>query len=177
MALNLEGKKAIVSEVSKVAAESVSALSADYRGLTVTEMTKLRVSAREAGVYVRVVRNTLAKRALKDTEFECISDSLSGPMLLAFGKNELSAPARLFKDYVKQFEKLEVKALAVGGQVYDSNSLDAIAMLPTKDEAISRLMAVMQAPIAKLVRTLAAPQLKLVRTVVAVKEKKEAASA
>lgn len=175
MALNLEDKKAIVAEVSAVAKNSISAATADYRGLTVGEMTKLRSNARQAGVYVRVVRNTLAKRALEGTEFECMNEELTGPLVFAFAEDEPSAAARLIRDFVKEHENLKVKSLAVGGKLYSAANLDAVAKLPTKDEAISQLMSVMQAPIAKFVRTLAEPQAKLVRTLAAIRDQKESA--
>jgi large subunit ribosomal protein L10 len=174
MALSLEDKKAIVTEVSNVAGASVSAVTADYRGLTVSEMTELRSNARSQGVYLRVVRNTLAKRALQGTDFECLNDKLSGPVILAFSKDEPSGAARLIRDFSKGHNNLEVKALAVGGKFYEASSLDAVAKLPNKEEAISQLMSVMIAPITKFVRTLAEPHTKLVRTFAAVADKKKA---
>lgn len=175
MPLMLEGKKVIVSEMSDVASGSVSAVAAYYRGLTVSEMTQLRVEARNAGVFLKVVRNTLAKRAFTGTEFECMNDSLTGPLILAFSENEPSAPARLFRDFAKDHSQLEVKVIALNGQTYGSADLDRIAKLPTKDEAISMLMSVMKAPISKFVRTLAEPHAKLVRTIAAVRDQKEQA--
>ncbi len=173
MALNLADKKAIVAEVSQVAQTAVSFVAADYRGLSASQMTQLRSDARRADVYLRVVRNTLARRALEGTEFASVQDSLVGPLIVAFAQHEPSAPARLFKQYAKDNDKLVVKILAVGGRAYDAAQLDAIASLPTKPEAIARLLSVMQAPITKLVRTLAATPEKLVRTVAAVKESKQ----
>lgn len=172
MTLNLAAKKAVVEEVTAVASKAISAVVADYRGLTVNQMTDLRNQARKSGVYLRVVRNTLTKRAFKDTEFECLNDSLVGPVVIALSMNAPSDAARLLKDYIKTFDKLEVKALSVSGKVYDATQLEAVASLPTKDEAISKLMFVMKAPIEKFVRTLAAPNTKLVRTIAAVKDAK-----
>ena len=175
MALKLENKKEIVAEVSSIAADSVAAVVAYYRGLTVAEMTDLRVKARQSGVYLRVVRNTLARRAVVGTEFECLNDSLTGPVVLAFSREEPSAAARLVRDFCKDHEKLEVKVLAVGGNLYEAAQLAAVAKLPTKDEAIAQLMSVMQAPITKFVRTLNEPTAKLVRTFAALRDQKAAA--
>lgn len=172
MTLNLAGKKAVVDEVTEVASKAISAVVADYRGLTVNQMTQLRTEARKAGVYLRVVRNTLTRRAFKDTEFECLNDSLVGPLFIALSLDAPSDAARLLKDFAKTFDKLEVKALSVGGKVYSAEQIDAVASLPTKDEAIAKLMYVMKAPIEKFVRTLAEPHAKLVRTIAAVKDQK-----
>ncbi len=175
MALKLENKKEIVAEVSSIAADSVAAVVAYYSGLTVAEMTDLRVKARQSGVYLRVVRNTLARRAVVGTEFECLNDSLTGPVVLAFSREEPSAAARLVRDFSKDHDKLEVKVLAVGGDLYEAAQLAVIAKLPTKDEAIAQLMSVMQAPITKFVRTLNEPTAKLVRTFAALRDQKAAA--
>jgi large subunit ribosomal protein L10 len=173
LALNLEGKKAIVDEISQVAKTSVSACAAHYRGLTVGQMTQLRVNARKSGVFLKVVRNTLARRAVKGTEFECLDEHLTGPLILAFSRNEPGAAAKLFSEFSKTSDKFEIKLIALGGKLLDVKKLNAVATLPTKDEAISRLMSVMQAPITKFVRTLAEPQAKLVRTLAAIRDKKQ----
>jgi large subunit ribosomal protein L10 len=173
--LRLEDKKAIVAEVAEVASDALSLVAADYCGLTVSEMTELRSKARDSGVYLRVVRNTLAKRALADTDFACISDSLSGPLALAFSQEDPGAAARVIHEFVKTHDTLEVKALSMDGQLLAASDLARVASLPTREQAISMLMSVMQAPISKLVRTLAAPQTKFVRTLAAVKDKKDAA--
>lgn len=172
MALDLAAKKAVVEEVNEVASKAISAVVADYRGLTVNQMTQLRAAARRSGVYLRVVRNTLTRRAFEKTEFACLSDFLVGPLFVALSLESPSDAARLLKEYTKSFEKLEIKALSVGGKVYGAEQLEAVASLPTKDEAIAKLMYVMKAPIEKFVRTLAAPHTKLVRTVAAVKDQK-----
>jgi large subunit ribosomal protein L10 len=174
VALRLEDKKAIVAEVAEVAANALSVVAADYRGLPVANMTKLRADARKAGVYMRVVRNTLARRALEGTEFACMQDVLVGPLLLAFSQHEPGSAARLIRDFVKTNEKFEVKALAIGGKLLDAKQLEAVAKLPTKDEAIATLMSVLNAPITKFVRTLAEPHAKLVRTIAAVRDQKQA---
>jgi large subunit ribosomal protein L10 len=170
--LNLAAKKAVVEEVTNVASKAISAVVADYRGLTVNQMTQLRSQARKSGVYLRVVRNTLTKRAFKNTEFECLNDLLVGPLFIALSLDAPSDAARLLKEFSKTFDKLEIKALSVSGKVYDANQLDVVASLPTRDEAIAKLMYVMRAPVEKFVRTLAEPHAKLVRTLAAVKDKK-----
>lgn len=173
MMLKLNDKKEIVAEVAGVAQKAVSVVAADYRGLTASEMTQLRANARQAKVNLRIVRNTLARIAFTGTEFECINSTLTGPILLAFASDEPGATARLMRDFAKDHDKLEVKAIALGGKVYDRSQLDFVAKLPTKDEAIARLMSVMQAPISKLVRTMAEPHAKLVRLLAAVRDTKK----
>lgn len=175
MALRLEDKKAIVADVNEVAADALSLVIADSRGCTVDAMTGLRKLAREANVTMRVVRNTLAKRAVEGTEFECAKGSFTGPSLLAFSMEDPGAAARLFKDFAKTNEEFEVKALAVSGQLLGAEQLDVLAKLPTRDQALSQLMSVMQAPVAKLVRTVNEVPGKLVRTLAAVRDQKEAA--
>jgi len=172
--LKLDQKKNIVSSVAKLAQNAQSIVAVDYRGLKVTDMVLLRVEARKNNVHLQVVRNTLAKRALAGTTFECLEKALKGPVLLAFAKNEVSASARLIRDFAKTNDKLKVKGLALNNQLYGPEQLDAIAKLPTKEEAISKLMSVMQAPIVKLARTIAEPKAKLVRTIMAVRDKKQA---
>lgn len=174
MALKLEQKKEIVAEVSEVANRSFSLIALDYRGLSVSDVTDLRAKARQAGVYLRVVRNTLARRALTGTSFECINDELVGPMLLAFTPEEVSVGARLIKDFTKSNEKLVVKALSMDGKVLDKQQLNFLATLPTRDEALAKLLMVMKAPITKFVQTLGAPHAKFVRTLAAVRDQKQA---
>ena len=176
MALKLEQKQQIVAEVNEAAESALSAVLADYRGLTVGEMTEMRAKARETGVYLRVVRNTLAKRAVAGTEYECLSEALTGPTLVAFSQEDPGSAARLLKDYAKDLDALDIKALAIGGELLGADQVDRVAKLPTRDEALSMLMSVMQAPIGKFVRTLNEVPGKLVRTVAAVKDAKEAAS-
>ena len=175
MALNFEHKKAVVAEVADTASKALAAVAAEYRGLTVEEMTELRVKAREGGVVLKVAKNTLVRRAVEGTEYECMQDSLTGPLLLAFSMDDPGAAARLVKDYSKDHEKLIAKLVAVGGQLYDASELERLSKLPTYDQAIAILMGVMKAPIEKFVRTLAEPHSKLVRTVAAVRDAKEAA--
>ncbi len=154
MALGLEDKKAIVAEVQEAAKGALSAVVADARGVSVTAMTALRKEARANGVWVRVVRNTLARRALEGTAYECVKDSLVGPTLIAFSNEHPGAGARIFKEFAKTNDKLELKVAAFEGEVVD---ISVLATLPTYDEAIAKLMSVMkEAAAGKLVRTIAA---------------------
>lgn len=176
MALGLEDKKAIVADVNEVAAAALSLVIADSRGCTVDAMTALRKQAREAKVDMRVVRNTLARRAVEGTEFECARESFVGPSLLAFSMEDPGAAARLFKDFAKENEDFEVRALAVSGQLLSAASIDVLAKLPTRDQALSQLMSVMKAPVTKLVQTIDAVPTKLVRTLVAIRDQKQVAA-
>ena len=175
MALNFEQKKAVVAEVADAANKALAAVAAEYRGLTVEEMTELRAQARKDGVYLKVAKNTLVRRAVEGTEYECMQDSLTGPLLLAFSLEDPGAAARLVKDYAKGHDNLIAKHVAVGGELYEASELERLSKLPTYDQAIALLMAVMKAPIEKFVRTLAEPHTKLVRTVAAVRDAKQAA--
>jgi large subunit ribosomal protein L10 len=156
VALNLDSKKAVVEEVAEYAAKALSAVAAEYRGLTVTELTELRKTARQTGVYLRVVKNTLARRAVEGTEFECMQEQLVGPLILAFSIEDPGSAARLINDFSKGHDKLITKIVAIGGQAYDGSELKRLASLPTRDQAIALLMSVMKAPVEKLARTLAA---------------------
>ena len=164
MALRLEDKKQLVKEVNAVAGESVTAVAAEYRGLSVAEMTVLRKEARDAGVYMRVVKNTLARRAVKGTEFECMQDTLKGPILLAFAKDDPGAAARVIKDFAKGHNALQAVSLSAGGQVLPGSDLGKLADLPTLDQARAMLLGVMLAPMSQLVRTIAEPSAMLART-------------
>ena len=176
MALNLESKKAIVAEVSTIAASALSAVAAEYRGITVGDMTELRVKARNEGVYLRVAKNSLVKRAVEGTEFECMQDSLVGPLIMAFSQEDPGAAARLVKEFSKDNDKLIPRVIAIGGEVLPIEQLDALSKLPTRDQAISMLMSVMKAPVEKFVRTLNEPHAKMVRTVAAIRDQKQAAA-
>ncbi|CAA9889991.1 50S ribosomal subunit protein L10 [Candidatus Methylobacter favarea] len=156
MALNLESKKAVVEEVAEIAAKAHSAVAAEYRGLTVTELTELRKTARETGVYLRVVKNTLAKRAIAGTEFECMQSAFVGPLLIAFSMEDPGSAARLISNFYKGHDKLITRIVAIGGQSFDGSELNRLASLPTRDQGIGLLMSAMKAPVEKLVRTLAA---------------------
>lgn len=175
MALNIEQKKAVVAEVADAANKALAAVAAEYRGLTVEEMTELRAQAREEGVFLKVAKNTLVRRAVEGTEYECMQDSLTGPLLFAFSMDDPGSAARLVKAYSKDHDKLITKLVAVGGELYDASELERLSSLPTYDQAIAMLMSVMKAPVEKFVRTLAEPHAKLVRTVAAVRDEKQAA--
>jgi len=175
VALNLEQKKAVVAEVGEIASTALSVVAAEYRGLTVEELTELRVKSREAGVQIRVVKNSLARRAFDETGFACMNDTLVGPMILGFSQEDPGGAARIMKAFSKEHDKLIVRSLSLGDTVLDASQLDKVASLPTRDQAISMLMSVMKAPVEKFVRTLAEPHAKLVRTVAAVRDAKEAA--
>lgn len=175
MALSFNEKEAIVAEVAEVANSALSVVVAEYAGLESTDMDDLRAKAREGGVYLRVIKNTLARRALEGTEYACLQDTLVGPLVMAFSQEDPGSAARVVKDFAKENDKLAVKALSIGGQLLEASELDRLAKLPTKDQAISMLMSVMQAPITKLARTLNEVPGKLVRTVAAIRDDKQAA--
>ena len=140
-----------MTEVAEVAASSHSMVAAEYRGLSVSQVTALRVKARSSAVYLRVVKNTLARRALQGTDFECMEPNLVGPLILAFSQEDPGAAARVFKEFAKDKanDKLIVKSLSIGGQVLPAEDLDRLASMPTRDQAISLLMACMRAPLDK----------------------------
>jgi large subunit ribosomal protein L10 len=177
MPLNLEDKKALVTEMSAIAAGAQSMVAAEYRGLSVGQMTELRAKARAQGVYLRIVKNTLARKALAGTSFEQVGPRLKGPLVLAFSKDDPGAAARVVKAFAKDNEKLVATLVSLGGQVLPGTEVDKVASLPTREQALSQLLAVLKAPIEKLVRTLAAPQTKLVRTIAAIRDAKTAATA
>lgn len=177
MPLNLEDKKALVAEVNAIAAQAQSVVAAEYRGLTGAQMTELRAKARAQGVYLRVVKNTLARRAVAGTPYEPIAPQLKGPLVLAFSKDDPGAAARLVKEFAKANEKLVATLVALGGQVMPGKEIDKVASLPTREQALAQLLGVLKAPIEKLVRTLAEPQAKLVRTIAAIRDQKQAAGA
>lgn len=173
MALTLAEKQTVITEVAEVAARAVSAVAAEYRGITAEQMTALRVEARKAGVYFRVVKNTLARRALEGTSFACMQDGLVGPLVLGFSLEDPGAVARVVKDYAKTNDKFKIKLVAFGGKLLAPTDLALLASLPTYEQALAHLIAVMQAPITKLVRTVSAVPNKLVRTIAAIRESKE----
>ncbi len=175
MALKLEDKKQVVSEVAAVAAVAHSAVAVEYSGLTVEDLTQLRSQAREGGVYLRVVKNTLAKRALTGTEFECMSEGLKGQLMLAFSKEDPGSAARLVRNFAKENENLKPALISIGGELLDPSEIRRLADLPTRDQAISMLMALMKAPVEKLARTMKEVPGKFVRTVAAVSDQKQAA--
>ncbi len=174
MPLNLQQKQAVVSQVAEVAATAHSVIAAEYQGLTVADMTELRASARESNVFLKVVKNTLAKRAFDGTDYDCMGDSLSGQLVFAFSLEEPGSAARVIKDFAGKNEKLVVKLVAFNGELLDPSEIKRLASLPTRDQAISLLMAVMKAPVEKLTRTINEVPGKLVRTVAAIRDSKQA---
>ena len=176
MALNLESKKVIVDQVGTTASNALSLVIADARGVNVTHMTILREKAREQNIEIRVVRNTLAKLAFKGTDFECVSEVLAGPSLFGFSMEDPGAAARLFKEFAKDNDKFEVKALSISGQLLDTGQIDVLAKLPTLEQALGQLACVTLAPITKLVRTFNEVPTKVTRVVGAVRDKKQEAA-
>ena len=174
MPLTLAQKQQVVAEVADVASRAHSMVAADYRGLTVAQLTQLRHRARASGVYLRVVRNTLARRAMENTSFECMRDGLIGPLLLAFAEEDPGASARVLRDYARENDKLVIRLVAFGGKLLPASDIDVLARMPTREQALARLLGVLKAPIEKFVRTLAEPHAKLVRTIDAVRRQKEA---
>lgn len=174
MPLNLEDKKVLVAEVTEVAKTALSVVAAEYRGLTVSQMTDLRSKARASGVYMRVIKNTLARKAFAGTAFEPVGPKLKGPLVLAFSKDDPGAAARVVKAFAKDHDKLVATLVSLGGDVLSAKDLDKVASLPTREQALSQLLGVLKAPIQKLVGTIAAPNQKLVRTIAAVRDAKPA---
>lgn len=174
--LSLEDKKAIVADVARQASSAQSAIAAEYSGLSVEELTELRRNARQSGVYLRVVKNTLARRAVSDTEFACMQKGFVGPLILAFSHEEPAAAARVMTDFARAHEKLVIKVVALRGRLLAPEDAKKLAQMPTKDEAISQLMAALKAPVGKFVRTLAEPANKLARTIAAVRDQKQEAA-
>lgn len=174
MSLSLKQKQEVVAEVSEVAATAHSVVAAEYRGLTVEQMTDLRVKARQDGVYLRVVKNTLARRAFTDTDFDCMSEELKGPLVIAFSQEDPGGAARVMGDFAKENDALIIKLVSIGGKLFDASEVKRLASLPTREQAISMLMAVMRAPMDKFARTLNEVPGKMVRTVAAVRDQKQA---
>jgi large subunit ribosomal protein L10 len=167
MSLTLEHKQAVVADVRAVAARAQSVIAAQYSGMSVAKMTEFRAKARAAQVEVRVVKNTLAKRAFQGTDFECLGDALHGPLVLIFSRQDPGAGARLTRDFAKQNEHLVTRAIAFSGALLPAASLDKLATMPTRDEARAMLLRTFKAPLSKLVRTLAEPAAKLARVLAA----------
>ena len=168
MALRLQDKKALVAEVNDVAQRALSAVAAEYRGLSAGKFDELRAKARTEGIYLHVIKNTLAQRAVAGTEFECLTPALVGPLVLGFSMDDPGAVGRVIKDFAKDNDKLVVKAIAVGGTLYGAPDIERLASLPTKEQAIGMLMGMLNAPISTFVRTLAEPAAKVTRAVKAV---------
>lgn len=172
MALGLAAKKAIVKEVNDVASKALSVAVAEYRGMEVADMTVLRKKAREQGVHVQVIRNTLAKRAFAETQFGDMDEALKGPLLYGFSLDAPGGAARLFKDFAKENKHLKVTALSIGNGLMGADKLDAVASLPTRDEALAKLLATFKAPVSKFVRTVNEVPTKFVRVLAAIKDAK-----
>jgi large subunit ribosomal protein L10 len=175
MPLKLEDKKALVAEVNEVAQRALSAVAAEYRGLSAGKFDELRTQARSNGIYLHVVKNTLARKAVKGTPFECLEPALTGPLVLGFSLEDPGAVGRVIKDFAKDNDKLVVRAVSIGGQLYGSKDIERLASLPTREQALALLLGVMLAPVTQFVRTMAEPTAQLVRTVKAVADKQQAA--
>ena len=156
MALNLTQKQDVVAEVAGIAAKAHSLIAAEYAGTTVSQMTAMRKKARESGVYLKVVKNTLAARAVAGTEYEVVQDKLVGPLLYAFSIEEPGAAGRLIKEFAKGNDKLQAKVVAVGGQVYPASHVDVLASLPTRDQALAMLARVLAEPASMFARAIKA---------------------
>jgi len=152
MALNLSQKKEVVAELAEVAAKAHSLVAVEYAGTTVEQMTAMRKKARETGVFLKVAKNTLASRAVAGTEYECVKDSLVGPLLYAFSKEEPGAAGRLIKEFAKSNDKLKAKVVAVGGQQYPASHVDVLASLPTLEQALGMLARALAEPAAMFAR-------------------------
>ena len=176
MAIGLEDKKEIVADVNDTATSALSLVVADARGVSAGAMDSLRKQARESGVRLRVIRNTLAKRAIQGTEFECLNDALVGPSVFGFSMEDPGAAARLFKDFAKEQSKFKVKVLSVGGKTLDASQMDVLAKMPTLHQALGQLACVMIAPVTKLVRTFNEVPTKVTRVVAAVRDQKQDAA-
>ena len=176
MPFPLARKEEIIAEVNAEVREAVSAATADYRGLTVAEMTSMRADARSSGVSIRVIRNTLARRAVEGTVHACMKETFSGPTLLALSNDDPGAAARLLKKYVDEFRALEVTALSVDGKLLEAGQLNRIASLPTLDEARARLMRTLLAPVDALARTLNEVPGNVVRALAAVRDGRQSES-
>ncbi len=174
MGLNLDDKKAVVAEVSAELAKAQVVIAAEYRGLEVGHVTALRAKARESGVYLRVLKNTLVRRAVAGTPFEGLSSQMVGPLIYGISADPV-APAKVLSDFAKTNDKLVIKAGAMQGYVMDANGVKALASLPSREELLAKLLGTMQAPVAKFVQTLNEVPGKFVRTVAALRDAKETA--
>ena len=156
MALNLSQKKEVVAELADVAAKAHSLIAAEYAGTTVEQMTAMRKKARETGVYLKVVKNTLAARAVEGTDFAVAKDAMVGPLLYAFSTEEPGAAGRLIKEFAKGNDKLQPKVVAVGGQLYPASHVEVLASLPTLDQALAMLARVLAEPATMFARAVKA---------------------
>ena len=176
MSLNIEGKKEVVAEVSERLKKAQSVVLAEYRGLPVEDITVLRSQARASGVYLRVLKNTLARRAVQGTPFEKLADQMVGPLAYGISDDPIAA-AKVLHTYAKTNEKLVIKGGAMAGQVMSAKEVGQLATMPSREELLAKLLGTMQAPIAKFVQTLNEVPGKFVRTLAAVRDQKEKATA
>jgi len=176
MPLRFDDKRKVVAEVNAIAATAHSAVIADYLGVKVSELTQLRNDARKESVYIRVVRNTLLKRAVEDTDFACIDQACVGPTLIAFALEDPGAGARVLKAFGKEHDQFSIRALAVGGELLDGSKIDVLATLPTREQALSQLMSVMLAPVTKMAQTFNDVPGRITRAVAAVRDQKQQAN-
>ena len=174
MSLNLEQKQAVVAEVAKEVAGAKAIVMVENRGMHVADMTQLRAKARASGVYFRVVKNTLVRRAVADTPYATLADKMVGPLAYGMGPDPV-AVAKVLSDFAKGHEKFVITGGAMPGQVMSAKEITALATLPSREELLGRLVGTMQAPIAKFVRTLNEVPSKFVRTLAAVRDAKPAA--
>lgn len=175
MALNLAQKKEVVAELATVASSAQSLVAAEYSGLTVEQLTELRKKARTGGVFLRVAKNNLVRRAVEGTDYECTKDQLVGPLLYAFSTEDPGAAGRLVKEFAKNHDKLKAKIVAIGGTVYPPSHVDVLASLPTREQALGMLVRLLAEPATQLVRVLAEPATQLARGLAQVGEKQQAA--
>lgn len=173
MSLNLEEKKAVVAEVAEQVSAAQAVVVAEYRGITVDKLTALRASARKEGVYLRVLKNTLVRRAFADTPFAGLSDQLVGPLAYGISKDPVAA-AKVMHEFAKGNDKFIVKAGAMPNVVMSAKDVGSLASMPSRDELLAKLMGTMQAPITQFVRTLNEVPTKFVRGLAAVRDKQAA---
>ena len=174
MALTLQQKKELVAELAEVAGQAHSLVAAEYAGLTVAQMTDLRRKARDGGVFLKVSKNTLVRRAVENTDFACVADALTGPMIYAFSTQDPGAAGRLIKGFSKTHDKLKARLVSMSGRMYPASHVDVLASLPTRAQALGMLLYVMKAPIERLARTLAEPATMVTRAVAAIRDQKAA---
>jgi large subunit ribosomal protein L10 len=174
MSLNLEQKQAVVAEVAKAVAGAQAIVMAENRGMPVADMTQLRAKARASGVYFRVVKNTLVRRAVAETPFAALADSMVGPLAYGIGSDPV-AVAKVLSDFAKAHDKFVIAGGALPGQTMSPKEIASLATLPSRDELLAKLLGTMQAPIAKFVRTMNEVPAKFARTLAAVRDAKPAA--
>ena len=176
MGLDLEKKKAVVAEISAQVAKAKAIVVAEYRGLEVGRMTELRAKARKAGVYLRVLKNTLARRAVEGTPFAGLSQHIRGPLVYGISPDPV-APAKVLDEFARANDKLVIRAGAMPNAVISAKEVTALATLPSRDELLAMLLGTMQAPIVQFVRTLNEVPARFVRTLAAIRDKQQAAGA